>query len=193
MPGKAHATQDHAKIRKWAEARGGKPTMVAATRNPEDGGILRIDFPGFSGEGSLEEISWGEFFRIFDDKNLALIYQEKTHQGEPSRFCRFVYREHAKDISEPDFHTHVTNEPEKVRAWAEARQGTPAIVASTRDDPSGGILRIDFPGYSGEDTLEQISWDTFGEIFSKNKLAFLYQEQTKDGSHSRFCRFISVV
>ena len=61
-------------------------------RGGEEAGILRIDFPGYSGEESLEEISWEEFFDKFDDKKLAFLYQEKTGGGEQRRFCKFVSR-----------------------------------------------------------------------------------------------------
>ncbi|MGH9970627.1 MAG: hypothetical protein ACREBG_22950 [Pyrinomonadaceae bacterium] len=52
------------------------------------------------------------------------------------------------------------------------------------------MLRIDYPGYSGEETLEPITWEEFFEAFEKNKLAFLYQEETKGGKQSRFSRLI---
>ena len=45
-----------------------------------------------------------------------------------------------------------TTNHDEIRQWAEARNGRPAVVKSTRrkgDDT--GILRIDFPGYNGSD------------------------------------------
>jgi hypothetical protein len=55
---------------------------VKSTRGKvDDSGILRIDFPGYSGSGSLEEISWEEFFEKFDREKLALIYQDTTARG----------------------------------------------------------------------------------------------------------------
>ena len=80
-------TTDHDKIRKWAEARGGKPARVN-TKGP--GGILRIDFG--EPEDELEEISWEEFFRIFDENELAFLHQDKTSSGGTSRFNKFVER-----------------------------------------------------------------------------------------------------
>jgi hypothetical protein len=85
-------TTDHEEIRKWAEERGGKPSCVLGTGGGGDAGLLRIDFPGYSGEGSLKEISWDEFFEKFDEENLALLYQEKTKDGEPSNFNKLVNR-----------------------------------------------------------------------------------------------------
>ncbi|HEX4228093.1 MAG TPA: hypothetical protein VHZ07_05445 [Bryobacteraceae bacterium] len=94
-------TQDHDEIRKWAEARGGKPSHVKRTGSKDDVGILRIDFPGYSGEGSLEPITWEQFFEKFDERNLALVCQEKTASGELSNFNKLVSAEdaHAKSKS----------------------------------------------------------------------------------------------
>ncbi len=52
-------------------------------------------------------------------------------------------------------------------------------------------MRIDYAGYSGEETLEAIGWDEFFEGFEENNLAFLYQnEETKAGDESRFSKLI---
>jgi hypothetical protein len=56
-------TTDHSKIRRWAEARDGKPACVRSTGGADDVGLLR-----------------------------AFVYQEKAAAGEPSRFDKFVSR-----------------------------------------------------------------------------------------------------
>src|SRR5437868_7800683 len=89
-------TTDHEEIRQWAEKRGGKPAAVAATESGDDPGILRIDFPGYSGAGSLEEISWDDWFRKFDESNLAFLYQESTAGGQASNFNKLISRETAE-------------------------------------------------------------------------------------------------
>jgi hypothetical protein len=86
-------TTDRKVIQKWAEEREGKPSRVIGTDNKEGGGVLRIDFPGYSGEGKLEEISWDEWFETFEDRELAFLYQEETSKGEESRFFKLVKRE----------------------------------------------------------------------------------------------------
>jgi len=96
MAGETKITTNHEEIRKWAEARGGKPATVKRTENDGEAGVLRIDFPGYSGAGSLEEISWDEFFRKFDEKNLAFLYQDTPSSGEESRFFKFVTRDTAE-------------------------------------------------------------------------------------------------
>jgi hypothetical protein len=84
----SETTTDHEKIRQWAEARGGHPAKVKTSGN---GGILRIDFG--EPEENLEQISWDEFFKIFDENELAFLDQEKTADGGVSRFNKFVKRE----------------------------------------------------------------------------------------------------
>jgi len=88
----AKSTTDHDTIRKWAEARQGKPATVRATIDEDEAaGILRIDFPGGTGEETLEEISWDDFFQKFDEEELEFLYQDKV-DGDTSRFCKFVSR-----------------------------------------------------------------------------------------------------
>ncbi len=88
----ARTSTDHSEIRKWAEARGARPTTVKRTTKPDDPGILRLHFPGYSGSDSLNEISWEEWFRKFDDQKLALLFQEETKDGKPSNFNKLVSR-----------------------------------------------------------------------------------------------------
>jgi hypothetical protein len=96
MSSHSKTTTNHEEIRKWAEERNGKPAHVKQTGGAHDVGILRIDFPGYSGEGKLEEISWEEFFEKFDEQGLALVYQEKTAEGQKSNFNKLVARENAE-------------------------------------------------------------------------------------------------
>jgi hypothetical protein len=89
----AKRTTDHETIRSWVEERGGHPARVRGTgRDEEDAGILRIDFPGYSGEGKLEKIDWETFFDEFEDSQLAFLYQEETKDGKTSRFSKLVQR-----------------------------------------------------------------------------------------------------
>ena len=88
----AKQTTDHAKIRKWVEERNGRPSMVKGTGKGDTLGVLRIDYPGYSGEDSLEEISWDEFFDAFDANNLAFLYQDESD----SRFSKLIHVKTAK-------------------------------------------------------------------------------------------------
>jgi hypothetical protein len=101
-------TTDHEEIRNWAEERGGKPSHVKGTGGKNDVGLLRIDFPGYSGEGKLEEISWEEFFKKFDEQELALVYQEKTAEGKRSNFNKLVNRHTAEEKEHSHSGAHST-------------------------------------------------------------------------------------
>lgn len=90
MANLSKTTREHDEIRRWAEERGGKPAHVKNTGSAEDIGILRIDFPGYSGAGSLEPISWEDFFQKFDERGLALVFQEETAGGQKSNFNKLV-------------------------------------------------------------------------------------------------------
>jgi hypothetical protein len=92
MASSAQPTTDHDLIKNWVEDRGGWPAHVKRTSDDDDTGIIRIDFPGGSGEESLERISWDEFFEQFEAKNLALLVQEEIN-GEKSRFNKIVSRD----------------------------------------------------------------------------------------------------
>ena len=88
----SNTTTDHDQIRKWVEERGGHPAKVKGTEKGKSSGLLRIDYPGYSGENRLEEISWEEFFEGFEENELAFLYQEKTSDGELSRFSKLIDR-----------------------------------------------------------------------------------------------------
>ena len=72
----AKVSTDHDEIRKWAEAKGGKPAAVKRTHTGDDVGIIRVMFPDApnSEHDALVEISWDEFFEEFEKRNLALLH-----------------------------------------------------------------------------------------------------------------------
>lgn len=89
MSQETQRTTDHDAIRKWAEARDGKPSVIS--QDGEKTEMLRLDFPGYA-EENLEEINWDKWFNIFEENNLELIYQEETKEGEKSNFNKLVSR-----------------------------------------------------------------------------------------------------
>ena len=95
----SNVTTDHKKIQQWVEERDGHPARVKGTESKNSPGLLRIDYAGFSGEDSLEEISWEEFFEGFDKNGLAFLYQDKTADGKLSRFSKLIDRDTAKGHS----------------------------------------------------------------------------------------------
>src|SRR5688500_385271 len=91
----SHATTDHDEIRRWAEERGAQTECVRGTGDADDIGVLRLYFPGYTGEDKLEHIEWDEWFEKFDEQELALLYQEETAGGEKSNFNKIVSRDTA--------------------------------------------------------------------------------------------------
>lgn len=85
----------------------------------------------------------------------------------------------------------ITTNHDEIRRWVEARGGEPAVAKATRSKSGSGVLRIDFPGYSGEETLEPLDWDSWFDIFERNQLAFLHQDHTSDGKVSRFNKLVA--
>ncbi|AKU94977.1 1,4-alpha-glucan branching enzyme [Labilithrix luteola] len=196
----AKTTTDHDVIRRWVEARGGAPAHVKGTgRRRNDPGVLRIDYEGFSGAETLEEIGWDTWFDAFDRKHLAFLYQPRGQ----SRFSKLIEREtetaesrttrtgsstKAKSAgSRKGTAALATVDHDVIRQWVEARGGCPAHVKATgrrRNDP--GILRIDYPEFSGQKTLEEMEWDDWFQAFDRHHLAFLYQPKEE----SRFSKLV---
>ena len=52
--------------------------------------------------------------------------------------------------------TNTTTDHDEIRRWVGEHDGKPATVKGTGDDEEAGVLRIDFPGGTGADRLEQI-------------------------------------
>ena len=81
-------TTDHEEIRRWVSERGGYPARVKGTEEKGGSGVLRIDYPGFSGEERLQAITWTEFFKGFDKERLAFLYEDEAD----SRFSKLIDR-----------------------------------------------------------------------------------------------------
>ena len=87
----AHPITSHEEIQRWAEARGATPAAVKRTGGNDDVGIIRLDFPGYSGEDSLQTIDWDEWFEKFDEQRLALLIED----DKDSNFNKLVRRNSA--------------------------------------------------------------------------------------------------
>jgi anaerobic selenocysteine-containing dehydrogenase len=228
---------DHDEIREWAEERKAHPSCVRGTGGKEDIGILRLDFPGYTGEDRLQPISWDDFFEKFDERNLSLLVQDETAGGSRSNFNKLISRETAQQSRGRSHRTtsarsssrasssrpsrnnrkssgrssrstgngtgrsrssratgsssRVLTDDNEIREWAEERKARPSCVRGTGGREDIGMLRLDFPGYTGEDRLQPISWDDFFEKFHERNLALLVQDETAGGSRSNFNKLIS--
>jgi hypothetical protein len=84
----------------------------------------------------------------------------------------------------------ITTDHNVVIKWIEERGGKPAAVKGTGTETDPGILRVAFPGFSGKESLKEITWDEFFRKFDGTKLAFLYQDKTASGEKSNFNKFV---
>lgn len=94
---------DHDEIRRWAEERKAAPACVRRTGGNGDVGMIRLDFPGYSGQQSLEHIDWDEWFQKFDESNLALLVQDSLASGGRSNFNKLIGRETANAREEGNY------------------------------------------------------------------------------------------
>lgn len=76
----AKTTTDHETIRQWAQDKGGRPAAVKQTHSEQDTGMIRVMFPDApnSEHDGLTEITWDEFFDEFEQRQLALLYEEDS-------------------------------------------------------------------------------------------------------------------
>ena len=84
------ATTDHGIIKRWVEEHNGSPAIVTRVEGANPLNILRINFPDDTGTQAREEITWEEFFAIFEEKKLAFLRSLTT--PDATRFYKFVNR-----------------------------------------------------------------------------------------------------
>ena len=85
----------------------------------------------------------------------------------------------------------ITSDHETIKKWVEDRGGVPVSVKGTSSSGETGLLRIQFPGFGKEDPFNKISWEEFFSKFDEKNLAFLCQDETRDGKQSRFFKFVA--
>ncbi len=139
MANLSHTTRDHEEIRRWAEERGGKPAHVKRTGSEQDIGMLRIEFPGFGGDENLEPISWEDFFAKFDERGLALVYQEETAGGEKSNFNKLVSAETAAESERARGHSGRSRTSRKRSGGASASSSRKAAKTSVSKKKAAGV------------------------------------------------------
>jgi hypothetical protein len=97
--------------------------------------MIRIDFPGFSGEGSLEPIDWDDWFSKFDQQELALIYQE----GKNTNFNKLVRRDPEK-VRPSDRRRGPSRTTRGGRAAARALAAERGAAARTKRQPASSRM-----------------------------------------------------
>ncbi|MGA9521845.1 MAG: hypothetical protein WBV82_10290 [Myxococcaceae bacterium] len=87
--------------------------------------------------------------------------------------------------------SHVLVEHDEIQRWAEARSARPVSVRGTGSRRDIGIIRLDLPGYVGEEKLRPVSWDEWFDKFEETNLALVVEETTTRGQQSNFNKLIS--
>src|SRR3954471_24896075 len=87
MTNQLHWTIDHGEIRNWIESRGGIPAISVI----KDIKIPIINFAGVSPLAT--DVTWEEWFRIFDEDHYAFVCKGTRVDGMPSRFCQLIPRD----------------------------------------------------------------------------------------------------
>ena len=72
-------------IRQWADQRSALPATMSGEADDRPT-VLRFDFEG-GGDEDLRSISWGDWFEVFDGRDLVFIYLEPS-EGEESNTYR---------------------------------------------------------------------------------------------------------
>jgi hypothetical protein len=86
-PGQTLATRSREVIRAWAEERNGRPATVA--REDNEVRVLRFDFDAEERPaGRLRHIPWEDWLRVFEERNLVFLYQDRKRDGRQSNFFR---------------------------------------------------------------------------------------------------------
>lgn len=94
MSGETKTTTNHEEIRQWAADRGGRPARIHNTfGSTQDSCVLQIDFLYDKYDDDVKEVTWDEFFELFDREQMVLVYQTETEGGKLSRFGRVVKKE----------------------------------------------------------------------------------------------------
>ncbi len=87
--------------------------------------------------------------------------------------------------------SHVLVDHGDIQRWAEARGARPVSVRGTGSARDIGIIRLDLPGYVGEEKLRPVSWDQWFDKFEETNLALVVEETTTRGQQSNFNKLIS--
>lgn len=150
-----HTTTDHDFIRQWVEERGGWPARVKGTGGKGDPGLIRVDFPGWSGEGSLERIEWDQWFQGFDSNNLAFLHRDMSHGGDDlDRFNKLISRDNATDEGE---------------GGSTGRRGRSSVAASARTRSGAQKSSTRSGGRSGSSSSRSGASDTGSSSRSSSK------------------------
>lgn len=87
------STINHNEIKNWAEERKGTPASLKEPSAEASNLILRILFDHEKNVDQVKNISWEQFFKLFEQHQLAFVYKHENFGGKNSNAHRFVFRD----------------------------------------------------------------------------------------------------
>lgn len=101
LSGKQYYTKDHFIIQDWADYRYGHPArIVDSDIDSYYRGGLMIHFEDDEPDINIQDISWDEFFNIFDEHNLVFLFSRQKPNGNLSYFYHFLRASDVDSITE---------------------------------------------------------------------------------------------
>src|SRR5690242_18926507 len=91
----------------------------------------------------------------------------------------------------PKASSKVLTDHDEIKRWAEQRGAKPSAVRRTGGGEDIGMIWLAYPGYSGADSLAEVSWDDWFDKFDESNLALVAQEKRARGQSSNFNKLVS--
>lgn len=88
--GETVITTDHDTIRHWIEECGSTAAQVTEPAEDDPGSLAVV--PKGTIDNSIREVSWKEFFAIFEDEELAFVYHSDKDDPDKQWSCKFIDR-----------------------------------------------------------------------------------------------------
>jgi hypothetical protein len=83
-------TTDHDEIKHWVEEHDGRPALLKEETSSVT--PIKIIFPEYDINDHVEEVTWTEWFREFEEEDLAFEYKEDVEEGEEVGAFKLIHR-----------------------------------------------------------------------------------------------------
>jgi hypothetical protein len=154
--GETETTTEHDTIREWVEERGSTAAQVTEPAGDDPGSLAII--PEGQMDDSVREVSWEEFFEIFEDEELAFVHQTEKDDPEEQWFCQFTER---GESTESDAPSTSESEGRDTLAGLEGNEsgGTESAAGDSTGEPADEVGDLDEPAELDEAPPEQDETD----------------------------------
>ena len=90
MENASSQTTDHRTIQEWADKYRGNPAILQDL--PSDQKEILISFFGLHHMETMKPVAWEEWFNLFEDQKLVLLYNDFINAGEQAPYYKLVPR-----------------------------------------------------------------------------------------------------